>query len=89
MPLGVEAQAFLARVEDLDRATGHGGGQRRMHLPGNVLFAPKAAAHGDSFHFHVLKLETKGGSHKPAGAEGMLHAAQHFHYAIGTQETQC
>jgi hypothetical protein len=43
MPLGVGDQAFVAIIQQLDRASGHVGEQGRMDLPGNILFAAKAA----------------------------------------------
>ncbi len=48
----MKAQTFGAAVEHLHRAAGDLGGQRRVDLPGNVLFAAKAAAHERAANTH-------------------------------------
>ena len=74
MALGVEAQALLACVEDLDRAPGHRRRQRGVHLPGDVLLAAKAAAHHRALDAHRFVGQAQAARHLVAVGVGNLAA---------------
>ena len=71
---GVETQAFFARVENLDRAPGDLGGQRRVHLAGNVLLAAEASPHHRAFDAHSIFGQPQTARHLVAVGVGDLAA---------------
>ena len=62
---GMENQALLPAVQNLDRPARHLRGQRRVDLSGNVLLAAKAAPHQCPDDAHLLVVQAQALGHLP------------------------